>query len=226
MLSTVLALARRELGVREEPANSNRVKYNTAYYDREVSGAAYPWCCVFLWWLFREAGASRLFYGGGKTASCSALARYARAQGQYVEGNYRPGDLVFFRFSGTAIQHIGILERLEGDTLVTIEGNTGVGNDANGGAVLRRQRDPASAVGAYRPRYEEESVTQHQFDTMMADWLRRREAEEPEDFSAPARAWAEEKGLILGDAQRKRQYRAFCTREQLVTVLYRLVGTR
>ena len=53
-----------------------------------------------------------------------------------------------------------------------------------------------------------------------------REAEEPEDFSAPARAWAEEKGLILGDAQRKRQYRAFCTREQLVTVLYRLVGTR
>ena len=55
-MQTLLELARGELGTRESPAGSNRVKYNTAYYGREVSGAAYPWCCVFIWWLFREAG--------------------------------------------------------------------------------------------------------------------------------------------------------------------------
>ena len=225
--SALLTLARRALGVTEDPQGSNRVKDTTAYYGREVSGDSYPWCCVFLWWLFREAGAPELFYGGGRTASCGTLAAYAKRNGLFVSGNYRPGDLVFLRFGGTAIQHIGIVERVAADgSLVTIEGNTGSDSDANGGQVQRRNRPLRYAAGAYRPRYEEESVTQQQFDTMMADWLRRREAEEPEDFSAPARVWAEEKGLILGDAQRKRQYRAFCTREQLVTVLYRLVGTQ
>ena len=42
---TILNIARGELGVRESPAGSNRVKYNRAYYGREVSGSSYPWCC-------------------------------------------------------------------------------------------------------------------------------------------------------------------------------------
>ena len=78
---TILALARKELGTAESPAGSNHVKYNTAYYGREVSGGAYPWCCVFLWWLFQTAGAPELFYGGGRTASCSALMTYAKSHG-------------------------------------------------------------------------------------------------------------------------------------------------
>ena len=51
----VLAAARRELGTKESPANSNRVKYNTWYYGREVSGSAYPWCAVFVQWCFDQA---------------------------------------------------------------------------------------------------------------------------------------------------------------------------
>ena len=34
----LLSTARKELGTKEQPADSNRVKYNTAYYGREVSG--------------------------------------------------------------------------------------------------------------------------------------------------------------------------------------------
>ena len=49
----ILDTARAQLGIREEPPNSNRVKFNTAYYGREVSGSAYPWCCAFVWWVFR-----------------------------------------------------------------------------------------------------------------------------------------------------------------------------
>lgn len=59
-INKILELARSQLGVKEAPAGSNRVKYNTAYYGREVSGGAYPWCCAFIWWLFREAGAPEL----------------------------------------------------------------------------------------------------------------------------------------------------------------------
>ena len=102
----ILDLARREIGTAEEPAGSNCVKYNTSYYGRAVSGGSYPWCCVFLWWLFQSSGEPELFYGGGKTASCGTLASYAKKNKLLTSGDYRPGDLVFFRFSGKAIQHV------------------------------------------------------------------------------------------------------------------------
>ena len=220
----LLALARREIGTKEQPAGSNRVKYNTAYYGWEVSGRAYPWCCVFLWWLFRMCGASALFYGGARTASCGTLMDYARRNGLLVTKDYRLGDLVFFRFSGSGgPEHVGIVEEIRGETLVTIEGNTGAGNDTNGGQVQRRQRQRRFVLGAYRPQYEEETMTQQQFDAMMEQWLERRANQAPGAFSAEARAWAESIGLIRGDAAGRKQYKSFCTREQLMTFLYRLM---
>ena len=34
----ILTLARSQIGVREDPIGSNRVKYNTEYYGMEVRG--------------------------------------------------------------------------------------------------------------------------------------------------------------------------------------------
>lgn len=159
----LLRIAQGELGVREFPAGSNRVKYNTAYYGREVydtETAQYPWCVTFIWWLFQKAGAPELFFGGGKTASCGVLMDHAKAHGLFVSGNYQPGDLVFFRFQGKGgPQHVGLVKevRANGD-LVTVEGNTGSDSDANGGQVQQRVRNGALAVGGYRPEYEEDKV--------------------------------------------------------------------
>lgn len=149
----VLFAAASQVGVTESPAGSNRVKYNTAYYGREVSGKAYPWCMAFVWWVFRQAGLSLY-----KTASCSALVgRYkAQAPGQVIRGGYRPGDIVFFDFTGkrTKTEHVGIVERVRTDgTLTTIEGNTGMGNDTNGGAVMRRKRKQGLVTCGVRPGY-------------------------------------------------------------------------
>lgn len=158
----LIDIALAELGTKEAPAGSNNVKYNTAYYGREVYdglwGTAFPWCVVFLWWVFREAGASELFYGGGKTASCRTLLGYYRTHGQLVtDGEYRPGDLIFYNFKGDSDpEHVGLCESFGGATVMSIEGNTGIGNDANGGAVMRRSRTPGQIVGAARPRYEED----------------------------------------------------------------------
>lgn len=219
----LLALARGEIGTKELPKGSNCVKYNTAYYGCEVSGEAYPWCCVFLWWLFQSCGAAELFYGGSRTASCGTLMDYARRNGRLVTTDYQPGDLVFFRFSGRGgPQHVGILEAVRSGGLVTIEGNTGTGSDTNGGQVQRRIRARRFVLGAYRPDYEEETMTQQQFDAMMEQWLERRAGQEPGAFSAEARAWAEQIGLIKGDTTGRKQYKSFCTREQLMTFLYRL----
>ena len=159
----VLAVARKEIGVKESPANSNNVKYNTAYYGREVhdtASAKYPWCMVFQWWLFHQAEADGLFYGGGKTASCGTLMDYARAHGQWVTGGYRPGDIVIMDFPGNKVKtdHCGIVVTALTDGVRTIEGNTGVGNDSNGGEVMERTRPLSVIIGAYRPHYAAETV--------------------------------------------------------------------
>jgi hypothetical protein len=157
----ILNLARTQLGITESPANSNNVKYNTDYYGHEVNGSNYAWCAAFVWWLFRECGASQLYYGGGKTAYCPTLMNYHKNQA--VTGDYQPGDVIFFNFSGgSSPKHVGVCESFDGTTITTIDGNTGSGNEANGGAVLRRQRNKKYIVGAYRPAYEVEKSEQEE----------------------------------------------------------------
>lgn len=146
----VLDLARGEIGYRESPAGSNQTKYG-AWYG--LNGQ--PWCMIFLQWLFHQAGAAALL--PVKTASCGALMRAAQAAGLWVTGSYRPGDLVIYDFPGGAVtDHCGIVEAAEAETLTAIEGNTAVGNDSNGGAVMRRSRSLRLVAGAVRPRYEAE----------------------------------------------------------------------
>ena len=156
--SKILQLARLQLGVKESPADSNTIKYNTDYYGWAVSGSDYPWCCVFIWWLFKECDALELFYGGDKTASCTTLMNYHKKSGQLVESDFKPGDLVLFNWQGNKsfAQHIGIVESVNGDTITTIEGNTSVNCDDNGGSVMRRLRNVSVIIGALRPDYEED----------------------------------------------------------------------
>lgn len=150
--AAVLAVAQWQEGVLETPSGSNCVKYNTAYYGDKVRGVAYPWCMAFVWWVFREAG-----FNLYKTASCSALVdRYkAYSPKQVVRCDYRPGDIVFFDFSGKQkkTEHCGIVVDAYGDHVVTIEGNTGTTSEANGGAVMRRERSLNLVTCGVRPTY-------------------------------------------------------------------------
>ena len=150
--AAVLKIAEWQEGVVEMPSGSNKVKYNTAYYGKAVSGTAFAWCLAFVWWVFREAG-----FNLYKTASCTAFVNRYRAfsPGQIVTGEYKPGDIVFFDFSGRRkkTEHCGIVVETGGSTVTTIEGNTGTGNDANGGAVMRRVRSTGFITCAVRPGY-------------------------------------------------------------------------
>lgn len=157
--SDIVKKAANEIGVKENPAGSNKVKYNTAYYGRAVSGAAYPWCCAFIWWVFRECGASRLFFNGKKSAYCPTVEAWGKAEGLTVERSKgKPGDIVLFDFYGKGISgHIGIIEKVVGNKYQTIEGNTSSTSDDNGGAVMRRTR-PLSVVRCIiRPEYDKET---------------------------------------------------------------------
>ena len=45
---------------------NNDVIFNTNYYGKRVSGSAYPWCCAFVWDIFRMCKAEKLFCNGEK----------------------------------------------------------------------------------------------------------------------------------------------------------------
>ena len=164
----ILEIARSQIGAKESPAKSDNVKYNTAYYGREVSDGKHPWCAVFVWWVFR---APELYYGGGETAYCPTLMSFHKKQ---KVTDYRPGDIVFFNFSGrSSAGHVGICESWDGTYITTIDGNTGSASEDNGGAVLRRRRHKKFIVGAYRPEYQEDDdMTQDQFNSFMDNYLK------------------------------------------------------
>ena len=148
----ILAIARKEIGTVEQPGN--RQKYGKAYGMDGVY-----WCMQFVWWCFRQVDKS-LFYGGGKTASCGELMRWAQKQGRWVTKDYQPGDVLIYDLPGTSSKtdHTGICESVSGQYVTAIEGNTSsgsTGSQSNGDGVYRRRRKLSLVVGAYRPKYEE-----------------------------------------------------------------------
>ena len=149
----ILAVARKEIGVKESPAGSNRTKYG-AWFG--LNG--HPWCMMFIQWVFTQADAESLL--AARTASCGAFMRAAQKTGRWVTGGYQPGDVVIYDFPGNNVKtdHCGIVVTLLTDGVRTIEGNTGVGNDSNGGEVMERTRPLSVIIGAYRPHYAEETV--------------------------------------------------------------------
>ena len=94
----LLEVAVRQLNVREDPPESNNVRYNTWYYGREVSGDAYPWCMAFVQWVFAQAGKVLPY----KTASCSALLSwYRQNRPECIVRDPMPGDIILYTFSHT-----------------------------------------------------------------------------------------------------------------------------
>lgn len=197
-VKTILDKARSYIGIKESPANSNNVIFNTRYYGKSVSGSAYPWCVAFQWCLFQDVGASDIFYGGNKVASCTVLKNYHKARGQEIKDFSKliPGDLVFFNFSANKVtnssttEHIGICEEVSGNYVTTIDGNTGTTNEANGGAVMRRKRHKKYFVTAIRPKYlEVEEMTQDEFNKMFSVAMDKYIAEQAKK---PLADWAKE----------------------------------
>lgn len=148
----ILSLARKELGYKESPANSNRTKYGKWY---QLDGN--PWCMMFVMWVFNQADAMDLL--PVRTASCGAFLTAAKQAGNWHSASeLQPGDVVIFDFPGnkSSADHVGIVEKLSDNPayVFTLEGNTSTSNDSNGGMVMRRKRKRTLIRGGFRPAYE------------------------------------------------------------------------
>ena len=147
----IIDLALSQVGYKEGSGNNN--KYGIAYGYNKVS-----WCAIFIWWLFNQAGASELYYGGKKTASCTALYNWAKKAGQTVTpSNMRAGDIVFFDWDNSGdCDHVGVCVSRSGSTVYTVEGNTSSGNSgsqSNGDGVYKRKRTLSQIKKVWRPKY-------------------------------------------------------------------------
>lgn len=155
--SVLLSLALLEVGTKENPPNSNRVKYNDWFYltEKEIKegmhaeGKTKAWCAVFYSWLFAHAKISLpvIDYSKGMAGVYYAL-HNVNKWGRFVT-QPELGDAVFYDFNGDGkFEHVGMyVEKLTDIYFRAIEGNTAFGNDSNGGEVIdRRDRKYGTAI--------------------------------------------------------------------------------
>ena len=136
---TPLDYAIAEIGYTEKP-------YNRTKFGQWYGLDGYSWCMMFDQWCFSKAKQPLPY----RTASCSALLAWYKAnRPQDVispKQPPRPNYIVIFKFG-----HTGIVERDDGDYIITVEGNTSKGDSgsqSNGDGVYRRRRHK-SLVDAY-----------------------------------------------------------------------------
>ena len=144
--------AKAEVGVTEYPAHSNNVKYNIWFYGKMVQGSDYPWCAAFISYIFKDS--PNLVK---KTASCLDMLEWFEAHNRVVT-HPQPGDIVFFKYKTNKrrTNHVGIIiSVVDNSNFLTIEGNTSVKSNDNGGAVMERRRTRANVVAFARPEYED-----------------------------------------------------------------------
>ena len=140
----IIDVARNEIGVTESPKNSNKTKYGKWFgYD----GVA--WCGMFVSWCYDQAGVVLPKIGFSKPgfAGCQTAVAYFKKVGK-ITTKPVPGDIVFFDWNSDGrYDHTGIFVKDNGDgTFDTIEGNTAIGNDSNGGKVMARNRSYSTAI--------------------------------------------------------------------------------
>lgn len=117
-----------------------------SYFNGNKQGAA--WCAVFVAWCFVQAygkaAALKLLCqpsSGNCGAGCKYILRYFRAKGQWHTSNPQPGDVVvFFDSTKSSYAHTGLVYKVTGSKVYTVEGNTSgaSGVIANGGGVCKK----------------------------------------------------------------------------------------
>jgi hypothetical protein len=117
-------------------------------YMNGNEGEAWPWCAGFATFVLRQACWTKgVAMPHPYNFSCDVLATKGQANGTLVSVRkpadfalVKPGYLFLIRRTPTDWTHIGIVESLEGEAMMTIEGNTNDEGSREGFEVCRRRR--------------------------------------------------------------------------------------
>lgn len=145
----MLREARRHVGVKEYPPGSNRVLFSNWY------GLIGAWCAMYVTYCGVKAGAKASFNPKlARYAYTPFMVRDARlgvaGMSLLTKDQVKEGHVVMFDWQGAGqgqnpynTDHTGLFIRWtnsEKTEFESIEGNTAVGNDSNGGEVMIRRR--------------------------------------------------------------------------------------
>jgi len=140
---TVLTIARSTLGEHEDPPASNQVRFATW---AGIPGLA--WCGAWVCWVLDRAGSLDVPRFVWTPAGAQAYAERGR-----FDSSPTPGAVVFFAWPEVGrVCHVGLVEAVRADGVVTIEGNTDEAGGGTGGKVMRHVRR-ANIVGYGHPVY-------------------------------------------------------------------------
>lgn len=135
--------------VREIPLNSNRGPAVEGYLGRTGTPPGNPWCCAFVYWCFDQAAqAAGRDNPMVRTAGCMDHWRRAAARGARLirasEAVQNAGlvqaGMIFIVDHGGGRGHTGLVEKVAGGLITTIEGNTDASKTREGGGVYRLVR--------------------------------------------------------------------------------------
>jgi hypothetical protein len=151
LLARLVSIARGEEArqVREVPANSNRGPDVEAYLASTGTPPGNSWCAAFVYWCAVQA-ARQLGRPNPLVRTAGCLDHWRRAPGAGARripraevgadlAQLRPG-MIFIMDHGRGLGHTGIIERIDGGKLITLEGNTDASRSREGGGVYRLDR--------------------------------------------------------------------------------------
>ena len=147
LLKRVLEIASNEVGVMEVPLGSNDGPEVRAYLKSVGLPEGNAWCVAFLYFCFNKASQelgiqNPMFKTGGVLRLWQKTDTHRKIIfPKYVDNPslIKPG-FIFVISTGGGFGHAGIVEKVEGAFITTIEGNTNDDGSRNGIGVFRRVR--------------------------------------------------------------------------------------
>lgn len=182
----LIDIALAEVGYLEKATNtdldgktSNAGEKNYTKYARDMDAInfyngrkqSYAWCDVFVDWCFvqafgKDVALALTYQPRNSDNNCGAGCKYSR---NYYKNNKRlfnnpeSGDQIFFYSKDkTSISHTGLVYKVDGKKVYTVEGNTSGGSSivSNGGGVFKKSYSLTNSriAGYGRPKYSDDKT--------------------------------------------------------------------
>ena len=143
LFTQVLQTAAGELGIMEIPRGSNSGPRINQYLASVNLGPGFFWCAAFVYWCFNESYKNLnrnnpVF----KTAGCmhhwnkTTVKKITKDEAVNNPGLIKPAHIFIINHGGGK-GHTGIVERVQGGSIYTIEGNSNTDGSRNGIGVFR-----------------------------------------------------------------------------------------
>nr|WP_315223696.1 CHAP domain-containing protein [uncultured Flavobacterium sp.] len=142
-----LEIAIAQIGVEEMPKYSNSGPEVEIYLKSVGLTRGYSWCMAFVFWCTQNAALQTKFKNPLKKTG-GVLDQY-NSRPLLIQNVPQVGD-IFILDLGKGLGHTGIVEKVTGNIIHTIEGNTNDTGSREGYKVCRRRREIKSMKGFLR----------------------------------------------------------------------------